>query len=41
MLDRAERLDNFEIDGRFLSSPDDFLQKHQGCKPYMNNDSNV
>ncbi|KAF3400529.1 hypothetical protein DPV78_005065 [Talaromyces pinophilus] len=29
------------LNGQFLSSPDDFLQKHQGCKPYMNNDSNI
>ncbi|EED14568.1 hypothetical protein TSTA_040480 [Talaromyces stipitatus ATCC 10500] len=41
MLDRAERDDNFKIDGQFLSSPDDFLQEHQGYNPYMDNESNT
>lgn len=37
MLDRAERDDNFEIDGQFLSSPDELLQGHQGYESYMDN----
>ena len=41
MLDRAERDDNLEIDGQFLSSPDDFLQTHEGYKSYMDNGSKV